>query len=131
MVCCGSSVSRAQKTWLWSLSLCLWLGNESLSSLTTLPNKASLPSHKQRLVTKPNSTVGFIFNFASFYRFVMDTNSRFTSLAGLQLRGCKFPFRKRSLPFETVVAISQNGRYHLKRSIPFITVDYTLHFKEN
>ena len=24
-----------------------------------------------------------------------------------------------------------NGRCHLKRSMPFITVDYTLHFKEN
>ena len=31
----------------------------------------------------------------------------------------KFPFRKRSLPFETVDAISQNGRCHLKRSMPF------------
>ena len=31
-----------------------------------------------------------------------------------------FPFRKRSLPFETVVAISQNGRCHLKRSLPFL-----------
>ena len=32
----------------------------------------------------------------------------------------KFPFRKRSLPFETVDAISQNGRSHLKRSMPFL-----------
>ena len=32
-----------------------------------------------------------------------------------------FPFRKRSLPFETVVAISQNGRCHLKRSMPFFS----------
>ena len=32
----------------------------------------------------------------------------------------KFPFRKRSLPFETVDAISQNGRCHLKRSMPFL-----------
>ena len=31
----------------------------------------------------------------------------------------KFPFRIRSLPFETVDAISQNGRCHLKRSMPF------------
>ena len=36
----------------------------------------------------------------------------------------KFPFRKRSLPFETVDAISHNGRCHLKRSMPFLmTVD--------
>ena len=34
-------------------------------------------------------------------------------------RRSKFPFRKRSLPFETVDAISQNGRCHLKRSMPF------------
>ena len=32
-----------------------------------------------------------------------------------------FPFRKRSLPFETVVAISQNGHCHLKRSMPFFS----------
>ena len=32
----------------------------------------------------------------------------------------EFPFRKRSLPFETVDAISQNGRCHLKRSMPFL-----------
>ena len=32
----------------------------------------------------------------------------------------KFPFRKRSLPFETVDAISQNSRCHLKRSMPFL-----------
>ena len=31
----------------------------------------------------------------------------------------KFHFRKRSLPFETVDAISQNGLCHLKRSMPF------------
>ncbi|KAL9951249.1 hypothetical protein ACROYT_G043882 [Oculina patagonica] len=36
------------------------------------------------------------------------------------IRRGKFPFRKRSLPFETVDAISQNGRCHLKRSMPFI-----------
>ena len=34
-------------------------------------------------------------------------------------RRSKFPFRKRSLPFETVDTISQNGRCHLKRSMPF------------
>ena len=49
----------------------------------------------------------------------------------IHCRRRKFPFRNRSLPFETVVAISQNGNCHLKRSMPFITVDYTLHFKEN
>ena len=39
-------------------------------------------------------------------------------------RRCKFPFRKGSLSFETVDAISQNGRCHLKRSMPFLmTVD--------
>ena len=32
-----------------------------------------------------------------------------------------FPYRKRSLSFETVVAISQNGRCHLKRSMPFFS----------
>ena len=32
----------------------------------------------------------------------------------------KFPFRKRSLPFETVDTISQNSRCHLKRSMPFL-----------
>ena len=36
----------------------------------------------------------------------------------------KFPFRKRSLPFETVDAISRNGRCHWKRLMPFLmTVD--------
>ena len=34
---------------------------------------------------------------------------------------CLFPFRKLSLPFETVVAISQNGRCHLKWSMPFFS----------
>ena len=39
-------------------------------------------------------------------------------------RRSKFPFRKQSLPFETVDAISHNGRCHLKRSMPFLmTVD--------
>ena len=33
------------------------------------------------------------------------------------------PFRKRSLPFETVVGISQNGRCHLKRSMPFFSCE--------
>ena len=46
------------------------------------------------------------------------------SVSFLQSRRCKFPFRKRSLPFETVDAISHNGRRHLKRSMPFLmTVD--------
>ena len=40
-------------------------------------------------------------------------------LVQFQYRHRKFPFRKRSLPFETVDAISQNGRCHLKRSMPF------------
>ena len=47
-------------------------------------------------------------------------------LFGVSLRACgprrrrKFPFRKRSLPFEAVDAISQNSRCHLKRSMPFL-----------
>jgi len=32
-----------------------------------------------------------------------------------------FPLRKRSPPPETVAAISQNGRCHLKRSMPFFS----------
>ena len=36
------------------------------------------------------------------------------------------PFRKRSLLFERVVAISQIGRCHLKRSMPlFLALNYT------
>ena len=42
----------------------------------------------------------------------MRTNSP-TSLLDFVRRRGKFPFRKRSLPFETVDAISQNGRCHL------------------
>ena len=54
--------------------------------------------------------------------------SRFLEVGGERVpepgRGRKFPFRKRSLPFEKVDAISQNGRCHLKRSMPFLmTVD--------
>ena len=39
----------------------------------------------------------------------------------MTLRRRLFLFRKRPLPFETVVAISQNGRCHLKRSMPFFS----------
>ena len=43
-------------------------------------------------------------------------------------RRCKFLFRKRSLPFETVNAISQNGRCHFSQlSLPFETLDVISH----
>ena len=35
-------------------------------------------------------------------------------VGGSPMAGGLFPFRKRSLPYERVVAISQNGRCHLK-----------------
>ena len=64
-------------------------------------------------LSKGRSTLRKVIPFCPAEFLVVSSQSR-----------CKSPFRKRSLPFETVDAISQNGRCHLKRSMPFLmTVD--------
>ena len=67
-----------------------------------------------------------IFAFFSYcvkaVNFPGTTRPTFPLTVGVRIlnkRRRKFPFRIRSLPFEMVDAISQNGRCHLKRSMPF------------
>ena len=98
-----------------------------LLSLTTFPSKDSLPSHKQRLVTKPNSAVALssskvvrLFSIVSLFRcFVWGTNSCLTSLAGLQLRGWQIEMQEKPLPLNSTVDLLPWEHFNQEYLTPF------------